>query len=1004
MIDWGLARRVGAAIEPAAAAPAGDARSAAMAVPPAETLSELPDGVSRDWSAVDSFAPPHRLATDEPGADLDSGDERAVTLTGEVIGTPAYMPPEQAAGEPVGARADVYSLGATLYFVLAGVAPYAGLSGPVLRRVVTEAPPDLATHAAGVPAALAAIVRRAMARDAADRYAAAGELVSDLRRFLSGRLVAAHQYRPWTLAWWWLRRHRAVAAVAAAATLGLLVIGAASVQRIRREREAAAASANRLRLLQARAELERDPTVAAAWLASYRVEPAQRDLAISVASAAAASTARDLLPVTGATIQRVCVSPDGRVVLGIDRQGEVSRWDRAQVPVTVRRPGSLAEPPASCRVSASGGHALALGRKGALALIDLASGTWTAVPIKARRAAFAGDRVVLAGTDQQLHVIDQPGAAPRLLGKSGFPVFWLAPSPDGASFAVTGPDGSLAVWSLDGAVRALPPHPRPLTSIDLLADGSAVGASSQLVRIDRPDGSSVSLPIDEGRDTVVITAALADSILVADSSSQRLQRWWPDGQRELIGKEVVYDSLAASTDGRRAAWATQDGVVHVLDAASGAQRELRGHGSGVRDLALSGDAGVIVTAAEDASLRVWEPAPPDGPRLRGAATAATAIGASADGTIAIAGDEAGQLTLWRTGPAASLDAQPAASLDAQPAASPGGPLGAPPTASLDAQPGTPLAALSGRIDRIVISRRGDLALVGVGDDRLVLVALAGGAVRELSAGTGVLALGFSAAGDAIALYDDRTVRGFAPTGDARVLLEAKAPYVAGAMTPDGHLALISAFDGLRAIDLATGTATRLTGPDGAAFRVVASPDGRHAVAVTGAGIVWRWSLQALPAGGELPGDLVGRMRGNTTDLTISRDGTIAVTDESGAIALFADGAPPRWLPGHDARAARLAFTASGRLVSCDRRGLLRIWDPTTGATGVAGELRASIRGLVVLGETAIVHDDRGPPRLWHLDRATLAPADTPALDAWIRARTRVRVDATGAIATPVHDG
>ena len=974
VIDWGLARRVGSTFEsPPPLAPPPAAGSA-----PGETLSERPDGASWDAAAAvgddedeDDLAP-RALGSGDPAA-LD--EAKVVTLTGEVIGTPAYMPPEQAAGEAVDARADVYALGATLYFVLSGAPPYAGASGQVLRRVMTEPPAELEARAPGVPAELGAIVRRAMAREPAERYATAAALVTDLRRFLSGRLVAAHRYRPWSLAWWWLRRHRAAAVVAVAATLALAAIAATSVQRIRRERGAAAASANRLRLLQARAELERDPTVAAAWLASYRVERAQRELAMRVASAAALSAARDLLPVSGPTIQRVCVSPDGRTIVGVDRQGDVFLWQRASSPVVARRVGSLAEPPASCRVSSSGTRALVLGRKGALALVELPGGAWTAEPRAIRRAAFAGEAVVLVGTDQQVHVIDHPGAAARTLGASAFPVVWLAEAADGAAVAMTGTDGSLAVWTLDGAVRTLPPHPRPLTSIDLLAGGGVVGTSSTQVRIDHPDGSSRTLPIDQGRDTVVITAALADSVLVTDSSSQRLSRWWPDGRLDVVGKEVVYDTLAASVDGARAAWATQDGVVHVLDATTGAVRELRGHGSGVRDLVVTRDGSTIITAAEDASLRVWEPDPPDGPPLRGVATAVTAMGASADRALLVVGDDAGRLTRW----------------------------GGVAPAQLDRAVGEPLATLPGRIDRVLVDGGGAAALVATGDDRLVLVDLAHGTTRELSAGTGAYPIGFSAAGHPIALFDDRVVRAFDDGGAPRVLLEAKAPFVAGTVTADGRLAVVSAFDGVRAIEVATGAATRLVGPEGAIFRVTSSPDARHAVAVTGAGTVWRWPLDALSPDGELRGELVGQMRGNTTDLVISGDGgTVAVADESGAIALFTRGAPPRWLHGHDARAARLGFTPSGRLVSCDRRGLLRVWDPATGATGVVGELRANVRGLLVVGEAVVVSDDRGPPRVWHLDRAVLAPADVAALEVWIRERTRVRVDDAGVVATPVR--
>ncbi|HUQ06044.1 MAG TPA: protein kinase [Kofleriaceae bacterium] len=986
VIDWGLARRVGAPVEDLSSVPTAPTGSVdAGAAGPGETLSEAPDGASRDAASWDDDASPPDLRLDEmPPPEVDEAN--VVTLTGEIIGTPAYMPPEQAAGEVVDARADVYSLGATLYFVLSGAPPYVGASGQVLRRVVSEPPDELEERAPGVPGALAAIVRRAMAREPGQRYANAGELVTDLRRFLSGRLVAAHQYRPWSLAWWWLRRHRAAAVVAVGAALALAAGSVASVQRIRRERgaaehargvaqrerDAAAAGANRLRLLQARAELERDPTVAAAWLATYRVEAEQRELAMSVASAAAVSAAQDLLPVTGPTIQRVCVSTDGRAIVGIDRSGDVFLWDRATTPVAVRRVGSLAEPPSGCRISASGTRALVHGRKGALALVDLPGGAWTAQTLKVKRGAFAGEAVVLASADQKVYVMDPPRSAPRELGTSAFPVVWLAESPGGDAVAMTGQDGSLAVWTLDGKVRALPPHPRPLTSIDLLADGSVVGASSTQVRIDRPDGTSRTLAIDEGRDTVVVTAALRDSVLLIDSSSQRLQRWWFDGRVEVVAKEVVYDSLASSVDGARAAWATQDGVVHVFDAASGAERELRGHGSGVRDLVVSRDGETIVTTAEDASLRVWEPDPPDGPGLRGVPAPVTAMGANADRSVIVVGDEQGRLTIWRR------------------------------AGALDQQVGEPLTTLGGKTDRVVVADRGDRALVGIGDDRLALVDLLRGTSIDLSRGTGVLALGFSAAGEAIALFDDRKVRAFDAAGAPRVLLEAKTPFVAGNLTPDGRIALVSAFDGVRVIELATGATARLVGPEGASFRIVPSPDSRRAIAVTGAGVVWRWSLDALPDGGDVQGEVVGQMRGNTTDVAISRDGAmVAVTDESGAIAVFNEGGAVRWLHGHDARSARLGFTPSGRLVSCDKRGLLRVWDPATGATGVVGELRATVRGLLVVGDTAVVSDDRGPPRVWHLDRAVLAPAEPAALETWIRARTRVRVDDHGAIATPL---
>jgi serine/threonine protein kinase len=118
-----------------------------------------------------------------------------LTQSGQVLGTPAYMAPEQAAGQlrDVGPWSDIYALGAVLYHLLCGRPPYVGNSGEVLRQVQVDEPPAPHKLAPHTHRDLETICLTAMAREPLRRYASAAALASDLQRFIDGEAILARR-------------------------------------------------------------------------------------------------------------------------------------------------------------------------------------------------------------------------------------------------------------------------------------------------------------------------------------------------------------------------------------------------------------------------------------------------------------------------------------------------------------------------------------------------------------------------------------------------------------------------------------------------------------------------------------------------------------------------------------------------------------------------------------------------------------------------------------------
>jgi WD40 repeat protein len=821
--------------------------------------------------------------------------DAGMTQTGEILGTPAYMAPEQARGSSgkISPAIDIYSLGAILYELLTGRPPFVGATAlDTMTQAAWQDPVPVSLLVARVPQDLNTICLKCLEKDPNKRYPNAAELAADLGRFLQNEPIHA---RP--LSWAghavrWTRRHRGLAAALAAVVILVVLLTVGSL--------AATAHFRALEQQQrALAHAERD-------LAEQKEYQRERALAAEQQAEKAGSELRQNLYFDQMTLAgEAALSPSGI--------GRVNEW---LAPWATRTP------------DLRGWEWYYLNGLCHRDLLTLHTGTSRDFDV-----AWSPDgrRLAAAAKDGTVVIWDVAGAKEirRLFGHSR-EVVSVGWSPDGQKLASASWDGTVKIWNTQ-------------TGSQLLSFGGQSGAVCSVAW--SPDGLSLA---SSGSDRTVqmwdAKTGSVEHIFRGHTDEVRSVAWSPDGRRlasagidnsvriwdVVSGKQLMLllghlnfvNAIAWSPDGKRLASASNDHTAKIWDTKSGAElATLHGHSIGVLSVAFSPDGSRLATSGADQTVRIWSAT--DGSELRvfrGHIQPVSSVKWSPDGTRLASASYDATIKLW----------------------------------SVDSGPEVPvLTSRTGFVRALAWSPDGRRVASGGADQLLSIWDVA--TAKELFAlrkhTEQIEAVAWSPDGTRIATAGwDQTIRLWDPSSGAQLkcLQVSTRGIYSLDWSPDGRrLASAGRDNAVRIWDANLGTQVQLCqGHVSVVYSVQWSPDGKRLASSSDDRTVKVWD----PANGE---QLLS-LEGHTAEVncvawspdgrrlaSASGDQTIKIWDaNNGSLALT--------LRGHTTWVKKVGWSPDGtRLASISSDNAIKLWDTATGSETLTLESGSSLESNAI---------------------------------------------------------